>query len=247
VRSTPRSRDSVLTSGARGKPVTFPRTPTSTLRRSYALALHIVRNHPSSVSEQTPWQREIFIVLSWLVGLPYSSCVWLVSQKPQPLILMALRRKTVKKGLCLPVEELITLLWTQPTSFTIHFLRVCLSGQFISALRNLWFHVGTLLLAGLALSGLFTGSAESSSGYGQQYGYQQKQGQGQGQGQGGFARNKRYAEGFTDQLNLLAEAFHKYEIDETNGCQLYVACESSDVAMHRKNGPLAKTVYQAMK
>merc|ERR1739848_164593 len=36
---------------------------------------------------------------------------------------------------------------------------------------------GTLLLAGLALSGLFTGSAESSSGYGQQYGYQQKQGQ----------------------------------------------------------------------
>merc|ERR1719480_118217 len=45
---------------------------------------------------------------------------------------------------------------------------------------------GTLLLAGLALSGLFTGSAESTSGYGQQYGYQQKQ----GQGQGGFARNK---------------------------------------------------------
>eukprot|EP00090_Calanus_glacialis_P036975 TRINITY_DN632_c1_g1_i1.p1 TRINITY_DN632_c1_g1~~TRINITY_DN632_c1_g1_i1.p1 ORF type:complete len:212 (-),score=46.45 TRINITY_DN632_c1_g1_i1:405-1040(-) len=104
---------------------------------------------------------------------------------------------------------------------------------------------GTLLLAGLALSGLFTGSAESTSGYGQQYGYQQKQGQ--GQGQGGFARNKRYAEGFTDQLNLLAEAFHKYEIDETNGCQLYVACESSDIAMHRKNGPLAKTVYHAMK
>jgi len=103
---------------------------------------------------------------------------------------------------------------------------------------------GTLLLAGLALSGLFTGSAESTSGYGQQYGYQQKQGQ---QGQGGFARNKRYAEGFTDQLNLLAEAFHKYEIDETNGCQLYVACESSDIAMHRKNGPLAKTVYHAMK
>jgi len=54
-------------------------------------------------------------------------------------------------------------------------------------------------------------------------------------------------DGFTDQLNLLAEAFHKYEIDETNGCQLYVACESSNIAMHRKNGPLAKTVYHAMK
>jgi len=104
---------------------------------------------------------------------------------------------------------------------------------------------GTLLLAGLALSGLFSGSAESTSGYGQQYGGYQRQGQ--GQGQGGFSRNKRYAEGFTDQLNLLAEAFHKYEIDETNGCQLYVACESSNIAMHRKNGPLAKTVYHAMK
>merc|ERR1719317_145290 len=44
-----------------------------------------------------------------------------------------------------------------------------------------------------------------------------------------------------------ARAFHKYEIDETNGCQLYVACESSDVAKHRKNGPLAKTVYHAMR
>jgi len=104
--------------------------------------------------------------------------------------------------------------------------------------------LGTLLLAGLALSGLFTGSEESTSGYGQQYGYQQ--GYQQKNSQGGFARNKRYAEGFTDQLNLLAEAFHKYEIDETNGCQLYVACESSNVSQHRKNGPLAKTVYHAM-
>jgi len=104
--------------------------------------------------------------------------------------------------------------------------------------------LGTLLLAGLALSGLFTSSEESTSGYGQQYGYQQ--GYQQKNSQGGFARNKRYAEGFTDQLNLLAEAFHKYEIDETNGCQLYVACESSNVSQHRKNGPLAKTVYHAM-
>jgi len=108
----------------------------------------------------------------------------------------------------------------------------------------MWFRTGTLLLAGLALSGLFTGSEESTSGYGQQYGYQQ--GYQQKNSQGGFARNKRYAEGFTDQLNLLAEAFHKYEIDETNGCQLYVACESSNVSQHRKNGPLAKTVYHAM-
>merc|ERR1719410_2385889 len=48
---------------------------------------------------------------------------------------------------------------------------------------------------------------------------------------------------FTEQLNRLAEAFHKYEIDEAQGCQLYVACESSVVAHHYKNGPLAKTVH----
>jgi len=52
---------------------------------------------------------------------------------------------------------------------------------------------------------------------------------------------------FTEQLNRLAEAFHKYEIDEAQGCQLYVACESSNVAQHYKNGPLAKTVYTVMR
>merc|ERR1719278_1201811 len=52
---------------------------------------------------------------------------------------------------------------------------------------------------------------------------------------------------FTEQLNRLAEAFHKYEIDEAQGCQLYVACESSVVAHHYKNGPLAKTVYHVMR
>merc|ERR1711971_1291009 len=46
---------------------------------------------------------------------------------------------------------------------------------------------------------------------------------------------------------LLAAAFHKYEIDEAQGCQLYVACESSNVAQHYKNGPLAKTVYTVMR
>merc|ERR1711879_420199 len=64
----------------------------------------------------------------------------------------------------------------------------------------------------------------------------------------GFHRTRRQAhQDFTEQLNRLAEAFHKYEIDEAQGCQLYVACESSNVAQHYKNGPLAKTVYTVMR
>merc|ERR1719278_2181126 len=63
----------------------------------------------------------------------------------------------------------------------------------------------------------------------------------------GFNRNKRdlFEYGLKDQLNLLAEAFHKYEIAEDTGCQLYIACESSS-ASHYKNRPLAKTVNTAM-
>jgi len=118
--------------------------------------------------------------------------------------------------------------------------------------------LGALLAA--TLLGILTllafaprGSSSSSSGYGQSYGSS-------GHRNGGpendfyedeFSYRRRsgsgLVDGFTDQLNLLAEAFHKYEIDETNGCQLYVACESSDIAKHRKNGALAKTVYHAMR
>jgi len=102
---------------------------------------------------------------------------------------------------------------------------------------------GSLLLAGIALSSLFGGAAETETGgYGQQYGYQQQQ-----QGYQGQQRQKRNAfdQNFTNQLYLLAEAFQKYEIEET-GCQLYVACESSIVSKHSKNGRLAKLVYEVM-
>merc|ERR550519_2286584 len=69
---------------------------------------------------------------------------------------------------------------------------------------------GALLLAILALSGAFS-SAESTSGYGQQYGYQQQQYQQRAGAEEGY-RNKRqaFSSDFTDQLHLLADAFNKY-------------------------------------
>jgi len=60
-----------------------------------------------------------------------------------------------------------------------------------------------------------------------------------------FARRSLIGD-FTDQLHLLADAFNKYEVNETT-CQLYVACESAHSHLHEKHGRLAKIVHQVMK
>merc|ERR1719510_97678 len=104
---------------------------------------------------------------------------------------------------------------------------------------------GALLLALLALSGAFN-SAESTSGYGQQYGYQQQYQQRAGAEEGYRNKRQAYSSDFTDQLHLLADAFNKYEVNETT-CQLYVACESAHTHLHEKHGKLAKIVHQVMK
>jgi len=120
-------------------------------------------------------------------------------------------------------------------------------GTYYIALNTTYLLIWSLLLGGLLLGALFLSGgagASADSGYGSGYsGYQQRQDHHQG-----FHRTRRQADqDFTEQLNRLAEAFHKYEIDEAQGCQLYVACESSNVAQHYKNGPLAKTVYTVMR
>jgi hypothetical protein len=116
------------------------------------------------------------------------------------------------------------------------------------ALNTTYLLIWSLLLGALLLGALFLSggaSASSESGYSGYSGYQQRQDYGH---QHGHHRQRREAQyDFTEQLNRLAEAFHKYEIDEAQGCQLYVACESSNVAQHYKNGPLAKTVYTVMR
>lgn len=47
-------------------------------------------------------------------------------------------------------------------------------------------------------------------------------------------------------MYLLAEAFKKWEVKDID-CQVYVACEASQVANHDKNGQLARDVYKIMK
>jgi len=120
-------------------------------------------------------------------------------------------------------------------------------GTYYVALNTTYLLIWSLLLGALLLGALFlsgTAGASSDSGYSGYSGYQQRQDH---QGHHGHNRQRRQDYDFTEQLNRLAEAFHKYEIDEAQGCQLYVACESSNVGQHYKNGPLAKTVYTVMR
>lgn len=122
-------------------------------------------------------------------------------------------------------------------------------GTYYIALNTTYLLLWSLLLGGILLGALFLAGgsgASADSGYGQQYGSQY--GQKKSGFEEGFNRNKRdlFEYGLKDQLNLLAEAFHKYEIAEDTGCQLYIACESSS-ASHYKNRPLAKTVNTAMR
>jgi len=106
-----------------------------------------------------------------------------------------------------------------------------------------------LLLGVLALLA-FAPRASASGGYGQSssYGYQRTSQDYEDYYDDSYRRRSgsEAVDGLKDQLNLLAEAFHKYEIAEDTGCQLYIACESSS-ASHYKNRPLAKTVNTAMR
>jgi len=105
--------------------------------------------------------------------------------------------------------------------------------------------LGASLLGLLFLLGTNPGAGADQGGYGGSSGY--GSGYGGGSGYGSHKTRREANWDFTEQLNRLAEAFHKYEIDEAQGCQLYVACESSNVGQHYKNGPLAKTVYTVMR
>merc|ERR1719468_512523 len=105
-------------------------------------------------------------------------------------------------------------------------------GTYYVALNTTYLLIWSLLLGSLLLGALFLSGgagASSFSGYSGYSGYQQRQDQGH-QGHSRQRRQRRQDYDFTEQLNRSAEAFHKYEIDEAQGCQLYVACESSNVA-----------------
>ena len=44
----------------------------------------------------------------------------------------------------------------------------------------------------------------------------------------------------------LENAFKKYQVEEAE-CEMYIACEASQVNRHEANGPLAKQVYDILR
>jgi len=107
--------------------------------------------------------------------------------------------------------------------------------------------LGLALLALLALAPLFGGSS-ADSGYGYQH-YQQRFGQENPNSD--FHQHQRQRRGFAwdsdvaGKMAQLENAFKKYQVEEAE-CEMYIACEASQVNRHEANGPLAKQVYDIL-
>ena len=54
---------------------------------------------------------------------------------------------------------------------------------------------------------------------------------------------------FTDiasKMAQLEQAFKKYQVTEAE-CEMYIACEASQVNRHEENGPLAKIIFDIIR
>jgi len=103
--------------------------------------------------------------------------------------------------------------------------------------------IGLGLLAAFALASVGTGGSSTSS-------------YGAGSGQYSRAshldsdeflvqRQKRYIEDIASKMAQLEQAFKKYQVEEAE-CELYIACEASQVQRIEENGPLARIVYDIL-
>jgi len=88
--------------------------------------------------------------------------------------------------------------------------------------------------------GLFGGG--SASGYGNRnsydydnYYYNEQQ----------FYKRSGYDNDVAGKMAQLENAFKKYQVEEAE-CEMYIACEASQVNRHEANGPLAKQVYDIL-
>lgn len=105
-----------------------------------------------------------------------------------------------------------------------------------------WVAVSLLSVGGLGLLLFSVQGRRRRSGVGARWGYSRRTWEPvQGPGEGATSQLGE----FTDHLNILAEAFAQYEVEDPT-CQLYVACEAAHTDLHLQHGELAQTVYQVM-
>jgi len=58
-------------------------------------------------------------------------------------------------------------------------------------------------------------------------------------------RQKRFANDVASKMAQLEQAFKKYQVEEAE-CEMYIACEASQVHRIEENGPLAKIVHDIL-
>jgi len=87
------------------------------------------------------------------------------------------------------------------------------------------------------------GSGYSRNSYaGQGQGYYDYQDYGAYQNQDQFYKRAGHADDIASKMAQLEQAFKKYQVTEAE-CEMYIACEASQVNRHEENGPLAKIVF----
>jgi hypothetical protein len=83
------------------------------------------------------------------------------------------------------------------------------------------------------------GSGYSRNSYGQgYYDYQDYGAYNQDQ----FYKRAGHADDIASKMAQLEQAFKKYQVTEAE-CEMYIACEASQVNRHEENGPLAKIIF----
>lgn len=124
-------------------------------------------------------------------------------------------------------------------------------GSFLT-LNSTLLTVGVVVLIAVAAVALIAAAAAGGGGYPFRTGYQ-RHGQ-EHHEDGGYygeeaqyqTRYKRFAPNdIASKMAQLEQAFKKYQVEEAE-CEMYIACEASQVQRIEENGPLARIVYDIL-
>jgi len=102
--------------------------------------------------------------------------------------------------------------------------------------------IGLGLLAAFALASI--GAPSSTSSY-NSYGSQYSRASHIEGDEFLIQRQKRYIDDIASKMAQLEQAFKKYQVEEAE-CEMYIACEASQVQRIEENGPLARIVYDIL-
>jgi len=103
--------------------------------------------------------------------------------------------------------------------------------------------IGLGLLAVFAMASIGAPTQSAGYSYGQSSGQYSRYSQ--ADSEEFLHRQRRYAEDIASKMAQLEQAFKKYQVEEAE-CEMYIACEASQVQRIDENGPLARIVYDIL-